>query len=109
MAKFKYIEWLVSFLESSDFFIFQWDDGNKTKSEMKHNVGIDQVESALLDAQILPLGLQYEPTVSEERYAVLGKDYSGNILFICFTIRQGHIRPISARVANKKERSIYER
>ena len=53
MAKFHFIQWLISFLEASDFFIFDWDSGNSMKSEEKHGVTIEQIESCFLDEKIL--------------------------------------------------------
>jgi uncharacterized DUF497 family protein len=108
MAKFKYIKWLVSFLEAYEIFIFDWDKGNSTKSDNKHGVTTEQIESCFLDDRILPLGVQYEPIVPEERYGILAKDYNGMVLFVCFTIRDGKVRPVSCRLANKKERILYE-
>jgi uncharacterized DUF497 family protein len=108
MAKFKYIEWLVSFLEAFDIFLFEWDKGNLTKSEDKHGVTPEQIESCFLDDKILPLGVQHEPKVAEERYGILAKDYDGKVLFVCFTMRDGKIRPVSGRLANKRERTLYE-
>lgn len=108
VAKFKYIQWLISFLEAFDIFVFQWDAGNSLKSEDKHGVTIEQIESCFLDEKILPLGIQVEPKVKEERYGIIARDYEGTILFVSFTIRDGKIRPVSGRVANKKERIIYE-
>lgn len=52
--------------------------------------------------------IQVEPEVSEERYGILAKANDEKVLFVSFTIREGKIRPISGRLANKKERMIYE-
>lgn len=108
MAKFKFIYWLVEFLLSGEDFIFDWDEGNLVKSENKHGVSLDMVESAFLDGSLLALGEQYQPIVNEDRYGIIAKCITGEILFICFTIRSGKIRPISARLANKKERGVYD-
>lgn len=108
MAKFKYIQWLVSFLEAFDIFVFDWDAGNSIKSEKKHGVTIQQIESCFLDERILPLGLQVEPEVKEDRYGIIARDYDGKILFVCFAIRDGRIRPVSGRIANKHEGQQYE-
>lgn len=108
MAKFKYIHWLLEFLLSNSDFIFEWDEANSDKSEEKHGVTTDMVESAFMDNNILPLGEQFQPKVNEARYGLISRAITGEILFICFTIREGKIRPISARLANSKERGIYE-
>ncbi|MCK5072841.1 MAG: BrnT family toxin [Bacteriovoracaceae bacterium] len=108
MAKFKFIYWLLEFLQSQSDFIFDWDEGNMVKSKEKHGVTIQMVESCFLDNNLLALGEQYHPSVDEERYGMVGKANTNEVIFICFTIREGKIRPISARFANKKERGIYE-
>ncbi len=61
------------------------------------------------DSNFLALGEQYQPSAPEARYGILGKATKGHILFVCFTIRQGKIRPISSRIANQRERGFYEK
>jgi len=43
----------------------------------------------------------------EDRYYALGKTDTGRWLFIVFTIRGNHMRIISARDMNKKEKQVY--
>ncbi len=106
MAKFEYFEWLFEFLREKNF-RFEWDSGNKGKSFQKHLVGDDEIEAAFNDPDAVALGIQTSPTCDESRFGMLGK--SGSILlFVNFTIRHGKIRPISARKANKLEKSLYE-
>ena len=38
MAKFKFVEWLLLWLQENSHFEFDWDDGNRTKSAAKHSV-----------------------------------------------------------------------
>lgn len=45
----------------------------------------------------------------EARFIVIGKSFGKKVLFIIFTLRKDKIRIISARLANKKERSRYEK
>ena len=108
LAKFKFVYWLLEYLQSQAEFLFEWDEGNMFKSEDKHGVTLEMVESCFLDNNLIALGEQYHPSTSEDRYGMIGKTNTEEILFACFTIRNGKIRPISARLANKKERSIYE-
>ena len=98
----------MEYLQSQAEFLFEWDEGNMFKSEDKHGVTLEMVESCFLDNNLIALGEQYHPSTSEDRYGMIGKTNTEEILFACFTIRNGKIRPISARLANKKERSIYE-
>jgi uncharacterized DUF497 family protein len=57
---------------------------------------------------IVPLGIQVAPATNEPRFGVLGTDFSGRKLSVCFTIREGKIRIISARPMSKNERMNYE-
>ena len=107
MAKFKFVYWLLEFLQSKTDFTFDWDEGNLTKSKDKHGVTTDLVESCFEDCNLLALGEQYQPKVEEDRYGIIAKSIAGEIYFVCFTIRNSRIRPMSARLANKKERGIY--
>jgi uncharacterized DUF497 family protein len=109
MAKFRFVFWLLEFLQSHRVFEFEWDDGNSFKSIQKHGVDNEMVESIFSDENLLALGEQYQPLIKETRYGLLGKTTSGDILFVCFTMRGKRIRPISSRFANLREREIYEK
>lgn len=108
VARFEFIDWLVGYFQSVIVFMFEWDSGNSMKSLVKHGITIEQIESCFYDEDILALGRQLTPRCAENRYGIIAKDCFDNILFVCFTIRSGRVRPISARVANKSERDIYE-
>ncbi|MCM2351399.1 MAG: hypothetical protein NDI69_15360 [Bacteriovoracaceae bacterium] len=45
LVQFVFVQWLVEFL-SRDFFVFEWDKGNKYKSEHKHGILLIEVEEA---------------------------------------------------------------
>jgi uncharacterized DUF497 family protein len=107
LAKFVEDLFLEKFL-SSIIFEFEWDEGNKFKNLMKHNVPYLEIEEVFEDFDLLPLGLQVFPKVEEARYGLLGKTKHGKKLFISFTIRKESIRVISARRMHLKERNIYE-
>ncbi len=108
MAKFRFIYWLLEYLLSQEMFVFDWDDGNTTKSEEKHGIEISIIESCFYDQDLMALGEQYQPIVNESRYGIIAKADTNEVCFICFTIRDYKIRPISARKANQKERGFYE-
>lgn len=57
---------------------------------------------------LVPLGIQTTPPVNEPRFGILGKDLSGARLSICFTLREGNVRVISARPMSRIERKNYE-
>ena len=108
MAIFKFIEWLAVWLLETAQFDFEWDAGNRTKSAKKHGVSTAEVEEVFALGQTAPLGLQTDPPVSEERLAIVGATAAGRVLHIVFTLRDGRVRPISARPAEKGERELYE-
>ena len=108
MAKFEYIQWLVDWILGQQVFLFEWDGGNKTKSQAKHQVEIHECEEVFYDIDKQPLGIQVQPAVSEPRFGLLGRTFYGRFLHVVFTIREGQVRVIAARPMHKKERVNYE-
>lgn len=107
MAKFELFQWLDDFLlciRAS----FDWDSGNSGKSLRKHFVTDAEIEEVFQDKKLLILGKQIAPETNEPRFGVIGMASSGRIIFVSFTIRELKIRPISARLAEKKIRKLYE-
>ena len=86
---------------------FEWDKGNIDKNYQKHSITPNEAEQVFTDE-----GAQVEKDIKhqekEERYIAIGKDAQNKILFVVFTLRKHKIRVISARVANQKERRLYE-
>lgn len=87
---------------------FEWDSGNINKNLEKHLISAEVSEEPFGDPSLLTFP---DPTHSkiEDRYHLIGKTKLGDTLFITYTLRKDKIRIISARVANKKERSLYEK
>ena len=108
MAKFEFVEWLLLWLQETVQFEFEWDDGNRTKSETKHAVTTAETEEVFFLGLAAPLGTQVSPEVSEERLGIVGATSEGRVLHVVFTRRDGKVRPVSARPAHKKEREFYE-
>lgn len=109
MAQFEFVAWLVKWILEQNSFDFDWDHGNSTKSLQKHKVSSESAEQVFLNKDFLvPLGIQVSPTTNEPRFGALGTDFSGRQLSLCFTIREGRIRIISARPMSKVERKNYE-
>jgi uncharacterized DUF497 family protein len=107
MAQFKFLLWLLYWYVQTDVFEFEWDKGNLVKSLLKHGVNKEEVES-LFDLKLsVPIGKQTAPVVNEERYCILGPSLKGHVLSVVFSLRDGRVRPISARPASRKERIIY--
>lgn len=86
---------------------FDWDEGNKSKNKLKHNVTIKEAERVFFDSN----GVQFEDikhSQDEKRIIIIGLTREKRHLHVTFTIRHNKIRVISARDANKKEKQFYE-
>ena len=86
---------------------FEWDKGNFKKNFKKHGITIKEAEKLFLDKQVLFLE-DIKHSQKEKRYNALGKS-SDKILFAVFTFRNNKVRIISVRIANQKERKLYEK
>ncbi|MBF0361537.1 MAG: BrnT family toxin [Oligoflexia bacterium] len=109
MGQFKFVVWLAHWYLQQESFIFEWDQGNSTKNQSKHGVSTTDVEGVFKLRLAVALGVQISPIVNEERVCVVGPSFDGRLLSIVFTLRSGRVRPISARLASKKERELYEK
>ena len=92
----------------SDMVGFDWDDANRDKNYLKHNVRNGECEDVFFNQ---PLVIVSDTTHSkkEKRCAAFGITDGGRKLMVVFTIRAKLIRVISARDMNAKERRYYEK
>jgi len=86
---------------------FNWDNGNVDKSVKKHGVTPEEAEEVFIDRHLTELE---DPahSITEKRSVVIGKTEKGSILSVVYTIRDSSVRVISARLASRKERLLYE-
>lgn len=108
MTRFQFIHWLAYWYLQNDLFEFEWDQGNLKKSQDKHDVSLDEIESIFEMKLAVPLGRQVSPAVNEERLCLVGPTAEGRMISVVFTLRDGRVRPISGRNASRKERKLYE-
>ena len=87
---------------------FEWDDDKATRNLRTHDVGFDEAATAFNDPARVEL-LDESHSDEEPRYAIIGFSNAGRLLFVIFTMRHNVTRLISARKANKKHQSIYEK
>ena len=87
---------------------FEWDDGNKDKNWLKHQVSATEAEEVFFDAHKKLAKAVFYTATEEKQFILLGKTIPGRLLFVVFTIRGKNIRVISARDVNRKERPLYE-
>lgn len=85
---------------------FDWDAGNLSKSAGKHGVTPEEAEELFFRAPLIVEASR--PGDREPRFAALGFTERGRRLRIVFTIRRQLIRPISFRIANRREIAAYE-
>ena len=90
-----------------DILTFEWDEGNSTKSWVKHKVSLKEQEQAFFDKHKRAFK-DTEHSHIEERFILFGKTKKGRKLIIAFTIRNEKIRCIPARPMNKRELALYE-
>mgnify|MGYP001593459392 CR=1 FL=1 len=90
---------------------FEWDEGNRTKSWIKHRVSAKEQEQAFLARGKFVLE-DKKHSEKEKRLLLYSKTKKGRKLIVAFTVRivdeRDKIRPISARPMNRKEALIYE-
>ena len=88
---------------------FDWDGGNRRKSEEKHGVSQAEAEQVFLNEPLLVVEDERH-SEKEQRLHALGKSDAGRLLHVTFTLRNDRrlIRVISARDMHRKERARYE-
>lgn len=88
---------------------FEQDEGNKQKNWIKYHVKDEEAEEPFFSEEKVIAEDILHSSEQEARYILIGKTKQVRILFIAYTIRKGKIRIISARDADKKEVSLYEK
>lgn len=86
---------------------FEWDEKKAKSNAKKHGVSFD--EASTIFGDILALTIR-DPAHSqdEERFVTLGRSHTDHLLVVVPTERSDHVRIISARPANRRERKTYE-
>lgn len=86
---------------------FEWDPVKARKNLRKHGVTFEEASSVFYDP-LAVTGADPDHSGGEERMVTFGMSSSGRLLVVVHTERSNAIRVISARVATKHERHIYE-
>lgn len=81
---------------------FDWDEGNRHKSLTKHGISVEEAESVFLSNS--RFYFRIERASQEFRYLCIGISNRNRIISVIFCFRNGKIRIISARKANKNEK-----
>jgi len=89
---------------------FEWDAAKAAENKSKHHVSFVEAESVFADEYALLLD-DPEHSDSEDRFVLMGLSAKLRVLVVVHAYREaaGIIRLISARKANARERTIYNR
>jgi uncharacterized DUF497 family protein len=86
---------------------FEWDPEKARSNLRKHKVSFEEAATALMDP-MAATGCDPDHSVGEERFVTFGVSERGRLLVVAHTEGNDILRIISARVASKGERRIYE-
>lgn len=86
---------------------FEWDIAKSATNLSKHGVSFDEASTVFADHFSATV---YDPDHSQEesRFLTFGMSNTGRVLAISHTDRGTAIRIISARIATRHERKMYE-
>ena len=86
---------------------FEWDLKKAGTNLRKHKVTFEEAATALSDP-MSATGADPDHSITEDRYITFGVSERGRLLVAAYAEEGETIRIISARVASKGERKIYE-
>lgn len=84
-----------------------WDTEKANSNFKKHGVHFHEATTVLYDP-LAVTGADPDHSVKEFRYITFGMSNEGRLLVVSHTEQRDTVRIISARIANKRERHIYE-
>lgn len=85
-----------------------WDEANIRKNWDKHGVRDTECEELFANRPLVVVR-DDRHSLTEQRYAALGRTATGRRLYVVFTIRAGRIRVVSARDMSRAERREFNR
>jgi uncharacterized DUF497 family protein len=86
---------------------FEWNPTKEALNRVKHSVSFDEASTVFDDFEAVIFD-DSKHSLAERREFIIGSSVGERILIVYFTARNENIRLISARKANKKERTKYE-
>ena len=90
---------------------FTWDDAKAEINLKKHGVTFEEAATVFMDAGALEMADPDHSSLQEDRFLIIGFSVQARVLIVCHCYRDSDriIRIISARKAQKKEISAYNR
>ena len=86
---------------------FEWDPEKASSNLRKHNVSFEEASTALSDP-MAATGADPDHSIGEFRYVTFGISERDRLLVVAHTEQRETIRIISARLASRREKKIYE-
>ena len=86
---------------------YEWDHEKATANEAKHGVSFSEAATVFIDDYSLT-GYDPDHSLDEDRYITFGISSAGRLLVVSHTDRAERVRIISARLATRAERKLYE-
>jgi hypothetical protein len=86
---------------------FEWHGHKATANIEKHHVSFEEAATVFADELSLT-GSDPDHSVGESRFVTFGLSAAGRLLVVAYTERGERIRIISARLATRSERTLYE-
>lgn len=86
---------------------FEWDPQKEKANLRKHRVSFQEATTIFYDPLALT-GDDPDHSENERRFVTFGIAHDGQLLIVSHAERGDQIRIISARVATRSERKIYE-
>ncbi len=86
---------------------FEWDTKKAGSNLRKHKVSFQEAATAMKDP-MAATGADPDHSENENRYVTFGISEKGRLIVVAHTEEEDTIRIISARIAGKGERKIYE-
>lgn len=87
--------------------VFEWDERKAQTNRRKHGVSFNEAATVFADRLSLT-GDDPDHSIEEDRLITFGVSEAGRLLVVAHTERAGRIRIISARIATRSERKLYE-
>ena len=86
---------------------FEWDPVKAAENLRKHEITFEEASSVFFDP-LSATGRDPEHSRSERRFVTFGLSSAGRLLAVSHTERGNALRLISARLATRAERQLYE-
>ena len=89
---------------------FEWDERKNRSNRQKHGISFEEAQTVFLDDAALLID-DPDHSDDEDRFVLLGLSSSLRTLVVCHCYRKGGsiIRIITARKADRSERSLYSK